>query len=76
MKDPNSPKKPLSAYFMFLQRTRSDPELIKEVYGDETETAKMSVLAAARWGSMTDDERKVWPPAHGKYWLWFVHSVF
>ena len=59
MKDPNAPKKPLSAYFMFLQRVRSDPELVREVFGDETETAKQSVLAAAKWRSMTDDERKV-----------------
>jgi hypothetical protein len=58
MKDPNAPKKPLSAYFMFLQRIRSDPELVREVFGDETETTKQSVLAAAKWRSMTDDERK------------------
>ncbi|CAL1701283.1 unnamed protein product [Somion occarium] len=58
IKDPNAPKKPLSAYFMFLQRIRSDPELVKEVFGDETETTKQSVLAAAKWRSMTDDERK------------------
>jgi len=58
MKDPNAPKKPLSAYFMFLQRIRSDPELVKDVFGDETETTKQSVLAAAKWRSMTDEERK------------------
>lgn len=59
IKDPNAPKKPLSAYFMFLQRIRSDPDLVREVFGDETETTKQSVLAAAKWRSMTDDERKV-----------------
>ncbi|KAI0751014.1 hypothetical protein C8Q80DRAFT_1098612 [Daedaleopsis nitida] len=58
IKDPNAPKKPLSAYFMFLQRIRSDPELVKEVFGDETETTKQSVLAAGKWRSMTDEERK------------------
>ncbi|EMD40484.1 hypothetical protein CERSUDRAFT_111079 [Gelatoporia subvermispora B] len=58
IKDPNAPKKPLSAYFMFLQRIRSDPELVREVFGDETETTKQSVLAAYKWRSMTDDERK------------------
>ncbi|OCH96004.1 hypothetical protein OBBRIDRAFT_787855 [Obba rivulosa] len=58
IKDPNAPKKPLSAYFMFLQRIRSDPELVKEVFADETETTKQSVLAAHKWRSMTDDERK------------------
>ncbi|THH16420.1 hypothetical protein EW146_g4232 [Bondarzewia mesenterica] len=58
IKDPNAPKKPLSAYFMFLQRIRSDPVLVKDVFGDETETTKQSVLAAGKWRSMTDDERK------------------
>ncbi|KIK67764.1 hypothetical protein GYMLUDRAFT_155078 [Collybiopsis luxurians FD-317 M1] len=58
IKDPNAPKKPLSAYFMFLQRIRSNPHLVQEVFGDETETTKQSVLAAAKWRSMTDDERK------------------
>lgn len=60
IKDPNAPKKPLSAYFMFLQRIRSDPELVREVFGDETETTKQSVLAAQKWREMTDDQRKVW----------------
>jgi hypothetical protein len=59
LKDPNAPKKPLSAYFMFLQRIRSDAELVVEVFGEETETTKQSVLAASKWRSMTDDERKV-----------------
>ncbi|SRR6266702_4221994 len=59
IKDPNAPKKPLSAYFMFLQRIRSDPTLVREVFGDETETTKQSVLAAEKWRSMTDEERKV-----------------
>jgi hypothetical protein len=59
IKDPNAPKKPLSAYFMFLQRIRSDSFLVREVFGDETETTKQSVLAAEKWRSMTDEERKV-----------------
>ncbi|KII95006.1 hypothetical protein PLICRDRAFT_98150 [Plicaturopsis crispa FD-325 SS-3] len=58
IKDPNAPKKPLSAYFMFLQRIRSDPALVRDIFGDETETTKQSVLAAGKWRSMTDDERK------------------
>jgi len=58
IKDPNAPKKPLSAYFMFLQRIRADPKLVKDIFGDETETTKQSVLAAAKWRSMTDAERQ------------------
>lgn len=59
IKDPNAPKKPLSAYFMFLARIRADPVMVQDVFGDETETTKQSVLAAAKWRDMTDDERKV-----------------
>ncbi|CAK5262501.1 unnamed protein product [Mycena citricolor] len=58
IKDPNAPKKPLSAYFMFLQRIRADPTLVREVFGEETETTKQSILAAAWWRAMSDDEKK------------------
>ncbi|KAF5363465.1 hypothetical protein D9756_000179 [Leucocoprinus leucothites] len=58
IKDPNAPKKPLSAYFMFLQRIRANPKLVQEIFGYETETTKQSVLAAAKWRSMTDAERQ------------------
>lgn len=53
------PQKPISAYFLFLQRVRSDPETVKEVFGNETDMTKQSILVAAKWHSMTDDERKV-----------------
>lgn len=59
LKDRNAPKKPLSAYFMFLQQIRANPVLVAEIFGDETETTKQSVLAAAKWRSMTDAERQV-----------------
>lgn len=58
IKDPNAPKKPLSAYFMFLQWIRASQGRVNEVFGTETETTKQSVLAAAQWRAMTDDERK------------------
>ncbi|KAJ7157123.1 hypothetical protein C8R46DRAFT_419949 [Mycena filopes] len=58
IKDPNAPKKPLSAYFMFLQRIRASRELMREVFGEETETTRQSVLAAVRWRAMTDEERR------------------
>ncbi|EJD01586.1 uncharacterized protein FOMMEDRAFT_90339, partial [Fomitiporia mediterranea MF3/22] len=59
IKDPNAPKKPLSAYFMFLQHIRADPERVKQVFGDEKETTAQSVLAAQTWRAMTDEDRKV-----------------
>ena len=58
-KDPNAPQKSFSAYSVFLQRVRSDPGLVKEVFGDETDLTRQTILAAAKWGSMTDNERKV-----------------
>lgn len=64
IKDPNAPKKPLSAYFMFLARIRSDPLLVEEVFGGETETTRQSVLAAQRWREMSDEEKKVRPSPH------------
>jgi hypothetical protein len=59
LKDPNAPKKPLSAYFLFLKSIREDDELRAKVWGDESETTKQSVLAAERWRGLTDDEKKV-----------------
>jgi hypothetical protein len=59
IKDPNAPKRPPSAYFMFLERIRLDPILVKDVFGDETGMVERSVLAAEKWRSMTDEERKV-----------------
>ncbi|KAJ7791685.1 putative HMG1 protein [Mycena olivaceomarginata] len=46
IKDPNAPKKPLSAYFMFLQRIRADKRLVEEVFGEETETTRQSPFLA------------------------------
>lgn len=58
LKDPNAPKKPLSAYFLFLKAIRSSPELTKQVFEGESETTKQSMLAAKRWRSFSDDEKK------------------
>ncbi|KAG8894911.1 exp1-like protein [Tulasnella sp. 408] len=57
MKDPNAPKKPMTAYFSYLAAIRSDPDMIKEVFGDETETTRQSQLAAAKWRSFTEEEK-------------------
>ena len=57
--DPDAPKIPLSAYFMFLQRIRDSPRLITDIFGNETQTTKRARLAAAKWRSMTDGERQV-----------------
>lgn len=58
LKDPNAPKKPLSAYFLFLKGIREDDALRARVWGDESETTKQSVLAAERWRSLSDEEKR------------------
>lgn len=72
IKDPNAPKKPLSAYFMFLRHIRDDAGRIRDVFGDERETTAQSVLAAAKWRSMTDEERKV--SKHSSLSFFFLSS--
>ena len=59
LKDPNAPKKPLSAYFLFLKGIRENDDLRANVWGEETETTKQSVLAAERWRGLSVDEKKV-----------------
>lgn len=59
LKDPNAPKKPLSAYFLFLKGIREDDALRARVWGEESETTKQSVLAAERWRSLSDEEKRV-----------------
>jgi hypothetical protein len=59
LKDPNAPKKPLSAYFLFLKGIRESTELRNRVWAKESETTKQSVLAAERWRSLSDDEKRV-----------------
>ncbi|WWC90129.1 uncharacterized protein L201_005062 [Kwoniella dendrophila CBS 6074] len=58
LKDPNAPKKPLSAYFLFLKGIRENDDIRARVWGEESETTKQSVLAAEKWRSLTDDEKK------------------
>ena len=59
IKDPNAPKKPLSAYFLFLKDIRENDALREKVWGNESETTKQSVLAAERWRGLSDDEKRV-----------------
>ncbi|KAI0320654.1 hypothetical protein OF83DRAFT_515200 [Amylostereum chailletii] len=58
IRDVHAPRRPLSAYFTYLQWVRSDPQRVKDVFGTETETTRQSVLAATKWRAMTDDERR------------------
>ncbi|PWN26594.1 HMG-box, partial [Jaminaea rosea] len=58
LKDPNAPKKPLSAYFLFLRAIRADPKMTEDVFHGEQETTKQSVLAAAKWRSLPEEEKQ------------------
>ena len=69
LKDPNAPKKPLSAYFLFLKGIRENDDLRQRVWGEETETTKQSVLAAERWRGLTVEEKKVGSENRQSCWL-------
>jgi hypothetical protein len=58
MKDTNAPKKPLSAYFLFLKAIRTSDELTKRVFEGEGETTKQSMMAAKKWRSFDDEQKK------------------
>lgn len=58
LKDPNAPKKPLSAYFLFLRAIRADEKMTQDVFDGEQETTKQSVLAAAKWRSLDEQEKQ------------------
>lgn len=58
LKDPHAPKKPLSAYFLFLRAIRADPVMMTTVFKGETETTKQSVLAAAKWRELSEQEKQ------------------
>uniref|UniRef100_A0A0N5AGV8 HMG box domain-containing protein n=1 Tax=Syphacia muris TaxID=451379 RepID=A0A0N5AGV8_9BILA len=52
-KDPNAPKQPLSAYFLWLSENR---ERIKTEHPDAKIT-EISKIAGAEWGQITDKTR-------------------
>lgn len=49
----------MSAYFWFLRGIRANAQMTREVFGSETELPRQSVLAAAKWRSMSDEEKQV-----------------
>lgn len=58
MRDPNAPKKPPSAYFLYLQAIRASPEKRDDILHGEHDSSKQSVLAAAKWRSMSAEEKR------------------
>lgn len=58
LKDPHAPKKPMSAYFLFLRAIRASPEMKEKVFGQAEEMTKQSVLAALKWRELPDEEKQ------------------
>ncbi|KAF8514814.1 high mobility group box domain-containing protein, partial [Hysterangium stoloniferum] len=56
--DPNAPKRPLSPYFLYLQAMRADQQMAKQVFGGVTAPIQQSVLAAEKWRSMGEAEKR------------------
>lgn len=66
-RDPNAPKRPLTAYFRFLREVRPfiAQEVAKTPDGQGTNKAgDISKIATERWKAMTDVQRK---PYHEAY---------
>ena len=61
MKDPKAPKRPLTAYFAFLEDVRHNPELRKEVLADTPREKMLAIaqLAGQKWKAMSEEEKQV-----------------
>lgn len=55
-KDPNAPKRPLSAYFIFMGKKRTE---VKEQNADLS-TAQVAKKLGAMWKTMTPEDKKVY----------------
>ncbi|KAH9602740.1 hypothetical protein KSS87_023028 [Heliosperma pusillum] len=55
VKDPNMPKRPLTAYFLFLEDFR---KTYKEEHPDSKGIKELAKDAGAKWKALTDEEKK------------------
>ena len=58
-KDPNAPKRPMSAYLLWLNENRTD--IADEYFADLTGRDRVTSItkkAGALWGELTDDEKE------------------
>jgi len=55
-KDPNAPKRPMSAYFLWFQSSRA--ELKEENPGSSV--TDLGKIAGAKWREMDDDDKEEW----------------
>lgn len=54
--DPNAPKRPLTAYFLFMQTARP---IIAQDLGEETTKGAISKEGTTRWTNMTNGQKRV-----------------
>ncbi|KAI9794036.1 MAG: hypothetical protein M1816_006661 [Peltula sp. TS41687] len=59
--DPNAPKRPLTAYFLYLHSAR--PIIAKDL-GDKATPGEVSNEATRRWAAMMDEEKELWKKAY------------
>lgn len=58
LKDPNKPKRPMSAYFFYQQHLKQLPNSTDVVFGGETNATKQASIAGSRWRNLREDEKK------------------
>jgi hypothetical protein len=65
-RDPNAPKRPLTAYFRYLREVRPfiAQEVAKSPPSEGTKAGDISKIATERWRAMTEAQRK---PYHQAY---------
>ena len=70
IKDPNAPKRPLTAYFDYLKDIRSNSELRLKLLGDklnewkEASLTDKSKIAADKWKSLSEDLKNEYKSKH------------
>ena len=57
-KDPNAPKAPPTAYFLYAQQARP---LIKKDLGEGAKGDAVTMVASKRWNGLSDEEKEVSP---------------
>ncbi|KAL2351116.1 hypothetical protein BJ546DRAFT_359096 [Cryomyces antarcticus] len=62
-RDPNAPKRPLTAYFLYLQTARP---IIKKDLGEDAKPGDVAQEATKRWKAMPDSEQATWKESYQK----------
>ncbi|KAI9682955.1 MAG: hypothetical protein M1829_006391 [Trizodia sp. TS-e1964] len=71
-KDPNAPKRPLTAYFLYMQHARP---LIGKDLGDKATPGEVSREGTRRWNAMDEPEKAMWQKYYAKNRLEYQNKV-